>query len=207
VAEHLDPFVAATTADVAACFTAQARDEGRHARFFDRVAREVLDVPGDSPAQRLEVMRERLAPELVGLFEAELPRITRDLSAHQASLTDAVGLYHMLLEGAIFTMGQFELLGALDAAGPLPGVRRGVELVLRDERWHLGFGTRCLLDQGTLERSMADRLRATAVDAMSAWQSPDREAAARVLDIASRRLTLIELGRRAVPAGQLVRSL
>ena len=28
----------------------------------------------------------------------------------------------------------------------LPGLREGMELVLRDERWHVGFGTRCLAD-------------------------------------------------------------
>jgi ribonucleoside-diphosphate reductase beta chain len=32
----------------------------------------------------------------------------------------------------------------------------GVDLVLRDERWHIGFGTRCLLDAGlSAERAQA----------------------------------------------------
>ena len=39
VSGHLDAFQAAAADDsVAACFRAQARDEHRHARFFDRVA-------------------------------------------------------------------------------------------------------------------------------------------------------------------------
>jgi ribonucleoside-diphosphate reductase beta chain len=52
VSGHLGSFQAAASDDwVAACFRAQARDEYRHARFFDRVAAEVAAVPG--PTLRL----------------------------------------------------------------------------------------------------------------------------------------------------------
>ena len=59
---------------------------------------------------------------------------------------EAVGVYHMVLEGVVFTAGQLALLELVDDR--LPGLRAGTELVLRDERWHVGFGTRCLLDAG-----------------------------------------------------------
>jgi ribonucleoside-diphosphate reductase beta chain len=50
VSGHLGSFQAAACDEwVAACFRAQARDEFRHARFFDRVAAEVAAVPGDDP--------------------------------------------------------------------------------------------------------------------------------------------------------------
>src|SRR5262249_12545371 len=53
VAEHLGPFGAAATDPVAArCFAAQEHDERRHSAFFDRVAREVLRVPGATPEER-----------------------------------------------------------------------------------------------------------------------------------------------------------
>src|ERR1700755_1360465 len=51
VSEHIDAFEAAASNDwVAACFRAQARDEHRHARFFDLVAAEVAAVPGADTA-------------------------------------------------------------------------------------------------------------------------------------------------------------
>jgi ribonucleoside-diphosphate reductase beta chain len=50
----------------------------------------------------------------------------------------------MVLEGVVFTAGQLALLDLLDDR--LPGLREGVDLVLRDERWHVGFGARCLAD-------------------------------------------------------------
>jgi ribonucleoside-diphosphate reductase beta chain len=121
VAKHLDPFVTAARGEVAACFAAQARDEARHARFFDRIAREVLRVPGASADRRLDEMRQRLSPELVRLFDDELPRVTRELGAGRASLTDAVGLYHMLLEGVVFTLGEFQLVSLLEEGSDLSG--------------------------------------------------------------------------------------
>ncbi|MBO0892340.1 MAG: hypothetical protein J2P14_15600, partial [Acidothermales bacterium] len=54
VSGHLGSFQdAASDASVADIFRAQARDERRHARFFDRVAAEVAAVPGADAAARL----------------------------------------------------------------------------------------------------------------------------------------------------------
>ena len=50
----------------------------------------------------------------------------------------------MVLEGVVFTAGQLALLDLVDDR--LPGLQAGIELVLRDERWHVGFGARCLAD-------------------------------------------------------------
>src|SRR5262249_32518267 len=74
VSGHLGSFQAAAPADsVAAAFRAQARDEHRHARFFDRVAAEVAAVPGAGIADRQDVLRTLVSPELVALFEERLP--------------------------------------------------------------------------------------------------------------------------------------
>ena len=62
---------------------------------------------------------------------------------------EAVGLYHMVLEGVVFTAGQYALLEILDK-DRLPGLYEGMELVLRDEKWHIGFGTRCLQRRAAL---------------------------------------------------------
>jgi ribonucleoside-diphosphate reductase beta chain len=133
VAEWLAPFAAAAEPPVAECFAAQERDERRHARFFARAWDTVV---GGDP-------RERLKPEFLDLFEVRLPQAAAGAAD---AFAGAVGLYHMILEGVVFTAGQYALLERLDER--LPGLRRGTELVLRDERWHIGFGTRCLMDAG-----------------------------------------------------------
>jgi ribonucleoside-diphosphate reductase beta chain len=147
VAGHLGSFQDAASVDdsMAACFRAQARDEARHARFFDRVAAEVIGVPGDYPSDRLDVLRARVGPELVDLFEKRLPATAQRLADDHSSLTAAVGLYHMILEGVVLLAGQNAMLDALKSSSVgLLGVSQGMELVLRDERWHIGFGSRVI---------------------------------------------------------------
>jgi len=147
VALHLGSFQAKATVDdaMAGCFESQARDEARHARFFDRVVTEVAGIPGKNMNERLEVLRERVSPELLELFEERLPALAQGLADEDEDLTSAVGLYHMILEGVVLTAGQHALLDALEKLSvPMPGMRKGMELVLRDERWHIGFGSRVI---------------------------------------------------------------
>ena len=170
VSGHLGSFQAAASDDlVAACFRAQARDEHRHARFFDRVAAEVAAIPGADIAARLDVLRTQVSPELVALFEERLPATARRLAEDREGLTTAVGLYHMVLEGVVLLAGQNAMLDTLDrlSAG-LPGVRRGVELVLRDERWHIGFGTQLVRGAG-LGRDEVEALLVLGQAAAGAW--------------------------------------
>jgi ribonucleoside-diphosphate reductase beta chain len=177
VAEHLAPFAAAASPDAARCFAAQERDEQRHARFFARAVREVLGC--DDP-------RALLSAEFLELFEVRLP----EAAASAASdLGGAVGLYHMVLEGVVFTAGQYALLDRLDPR--LPGLRQGTELVLRDERWHVGFGTRCLIDAGLDEAAiLSEGERAAAV-----WAP---EQAERVVTTLRRRLAMVRSERVTV---------
>jgi ribonucleoside-diphosphate reductase beta chain len=147
VATHLTSFRAKASTDdmMAEVFAAQARDEARHARFFDRVVREVCVVPGENLTERVDALRDRISTELVELFEERLPAIARGLADSDEELTTAVGLYHMILEGVVLTAGQHALLDALEKLSvPMPGMRKGMELVLRDERWHIGFGSRVI---------------------------------------------------------------
>src|SRR6201986_608910 len=66
VSVHIDAFEdAAANEWVAACFRAQARDEHRHARFFDRVAGEGAAVPGVGIAARQGVLRALGSADLV----------------------------------------------------------------------------------------------------------------------------------------------
>jgi ribonucleoside-diphosphate reductase beta chain len=174
VAEHLAPFAAAASPAAARCFAAQERDEVRHARFYARAASEVLG---------LADARALLAPEFLELFEVRLPEAA---AAAAGDLGAAVGLYHMVLEGVVFTAGQYALLERLDPR--LAGLRRGTELVLRDERWHVGFGTRCLIDAGADDGAiLAEGERAAAL-----WAP---EHAERVVTTLRRRLAMVQTER------------
>ena len=135
--------VVATDDSMKRVFRAQIRDEVRHARFFDLVAAEVAGVPGADRDARRDFLRALVSTELVDLFEERLPATARRLAESHEGLTDAVGLYHMVIEGVVLLAGQHAMLDALEGLSVgLPGVRKGMELVLRDERWHIGFGSR-----------------------------------------------------------------
>ena len=89
---------------------------------------------------------------MLELFEERLPAMAAELAAGAAGLAEGVSLYHMLLEGVVFDAGQHALLDDL-ADGALPGVREGIERVERDERWHVGFGLRCLIETQPSQRA------------------------------------------------------
>jgi ribonucleoside-diphosphate reductase beta chain len=82
-------------------------------------------------------------------------------------LGEGVSLYHMLLEGVVFDAGQAALIEELDD-GVLPGVREGIERVERDERWHVGFGLRCLVESQP-SAELLDHLVARAEEVGEAW--------------------------------------
>src|SRR3954451_4860738 len=175
VAEELAPFAgAARAAELASheslmawVFYLQRRDEQRHTQFFDRVAAEVIGLVGGTPAERRDAAREHAPPGLLELFEERLPAMAAELAAGRTGLADAIGLYHMLLEGVVFEAGQHALLEDLDD-GALPGVREGVERVERDERWHVGFGLRCLIETRPSAEAL-DALLVRAEEAAGTW--------------------------------------
>ena len=148
-------------------FFLQRRDEQRHARLFDRIAAEVLELPGADAAERRAAARAHVPPAFLELFEERLPAMATELAAGRTELSQAVSLYHMLLEGVVFDAGQRALLDDLQD-GALPGVREGIERVERDERWHVGFGLRCLIETEPSAEVLADLL-ARAEEAAACW--------------------------------------
>ena len=178
VAEQLTPFAdAAREAKLASqeslmawVFFLQRRDEQRHAKLFDRVGDEVLGLAGATPAERRTAARAHATPELLELFEERLPATAAELATGRRGLAEGVSLYHMLLEGVVFDAGQQALLDDL-ADGALPGVRAGVERVERDERWHVGFGLRCLIETQP-SADILDDLLERAEEAAAAWATP-----------------------------------
>jgi ribonucleoside-diphosphate reductase beta chain len=200
VADELEPFVAAARevdSDPSAteCFAVQAADERRHARWFDRLAGELFGL--DRAAAR------RAAPTAIReLFESELPATARTLAAHTtdpAQLAAAVGLYHVVLEGIAFAVGQEALLELAHGHG-LDGVADGVARVQGDERWHVGLGVLALQRLGAPLDVQAPARRAIA-----AWgpsiATPERTE--RVLAAHRRRLMITATGaaRRPLVSG------
>jgi len=167
VAQHLRPFFHDDHAG--AVFDVQKRDEERHARFFERYAETI----------GMSDPRAHVNDEFAELFDVRLPQ------AAAGGGVEAVAVYHMILEGVVFSAGQYALLDLLDDR--LPGLRAGMELVLRDERWHVGFGTRCLADAHVSEAQVA-KILAEGEAAAAVWAP---EYAERVVNTLRRRMAAI----------------
>jgi len=175
VAEQLTPFAdAAREATLVSqeslmawVFFLQRRDEQRHAQLFDRIAAEVLGLPGATAAERRDGARAHVPAAFLDLFEKRLPAMAAELAAGRTGLGQGVSLYHMLLEGVVFDAGQHALLDDL-ADGTLPGVREGIERVERDERWHVGFGLRCLIETEPSREVLGDLLQ-RAAEVAAVW--------------------------------------
>jgi ribonucleoside-diphosphate reductase beta chain len=175
VSEHIAPFADAARQEtlmsqeslMAWVFFLQRRDEERHARFFDRVAGEVLGLPGETPDERRAAARAAAPPAMVAFFEERLPALAAEIAAGRKGLSEGISLYHMLLEGVVFDAGQRTLLDDL-ADGALPGVHEGVRRVQLDERWHIGFCLRCLIETQPPQELLEDML-GRAEEAAEAW--------------------------------------
>src|SRR3954470_18075255 len=168
VSENLEPFgPAANNSLIAWVVFLQKRDEKRHARFFDRVAAEVLELPGETKEDRDVSAAEIAPPGILDLFREQLPAMSAAMEEGNADLSDGMALYHMSLEGMVLSAGQRALLEDLED-GALPGVRKGVYHVELDERWHIGFGLRCLIDMKP-SHELIDAILSRAEEAAAAW--------------------------------------
>lgn len=175
VAEQLQPFGGAASRTAMASdqslmtwvFFLQRRDEQRHQQLFDRIGAEVLGLSGDTPAARRDAARELAPAGVLDLFESQLPALAGELAEGRADLAAGVSLYHMILEGIVLSSGQRALLEDL-RDGVMPGTREGVEHVELDERWHVGFGLRCLIETHPAPEQL-DELLARACEASHAW--------------------------------------
>lgn len=168
VADELPAFADAIgNADAAACLRMQDGDEARHSRFFDRVVAEIPQVAGVTRGERRAAVRRHVPAQFLRLFEHDLPQRAAKVG-HAGGMPAGIGLYHMVLEGVVLIAGQFAFFEVLDELDCLPGLRRGVELVHRDERWHIGFGARCLQDLA-LTPEHVERIVVEGEEAVGAW--------------------------------------
>jgi len=122
----------------------QIADEGRHAYFFERFHREVLD------ANRID---ERARPAISPTYERLFLTLTADLSRAAAARPEdcaalAVAVVHIfiVLEGSIALATFSTVRRVLERVKLFPGLLEGLTYAQRDEVRHAQFGLAVLMD-------------------------------------------------------------
>jgi Ribonucleotide reductase, small chain/SCP-2 sterol transfer family len=149
VADNLSPYIDAAPLEEQKYFlTTQQVDEARHAVFFARFMREVVQ---DSGGSDMRGSLTRTRPELTWgfrkLFEL-LDRTADELRADRSrpKLAAAVALYHLVIEATIAQTGQHFIDDYLRRGELMPGFQVGMANVAVDEQRHIGFGVKLLAD-------------------------------------------------------------
>ena len=148
VADNLSPYIDAAPLEEQKYFLAtQQVDEARHAVFFDRFMREVLEY--DSATMRESLARTQ--PELTWGFRnlfALLDRTADELRRDRSTpkLAAAVALYHLVVEATVAQTGQHFIADYLERDGLMPGFAAGMANVANDEQRHIAFGVKLLAD-------------------------------------------------------------
>lgn len=148
VADNLSPYIDAAPLEEQKYFlTTQQVDEARHAVFFDRFMREVLQYDSASVHDQLH----RTAPELTWGFRnlfALLDRTADELRRDRSKprLAAAVALYHLVVEATVAQTGQHFIADYLERDNLMPGFAAGMANVANDEQRHIAFGVKLLAD-------------------------------------------------------------
>jgi 1,2-phenylacetyl-CoA epoxidase catalytic subunit len=145
VTDNLSPYIDAAPKEEQKYFLAtQQVDEARHAVFFHRFFREVIEA-GDSISSTLAYTLPQLGWGYRGVFD-RLDLMADELR-HDRSLpkfAQAIALYHMVVEAALAQPGQHYIEDFFIKAGSMPAFSEGMGNVSRDEQRHIGFGVKAL---------------------------------------------------------------
>jgi hypothetical protein len=147
VADNLSPYIDAAPLEEQKYFLAtQQVDEARHAVFFGRFMREVMEFDGG-----IRDALERSRPELTWGFRslfALLDRTADELRADRSrpKLAAAVALYHVVVEATVAQTGQHFIDDYLERDDLMPGFHAGMANVANDEQRHIAFGVKLLSD-------------------------------------------------------------
>jgi hypothetical protein len=147
VAADLSPYIDAAPREEQKYFLAtQQVDEARHAVFFARFWREVVE-QGDTIAESLASTVPQLSWGFRMVFD-RLDRMADELRRDRSpqKLAQAVTLYHLLVEGTLAQPGQRLIEQHLESRRLLPGFRAGIANVERDEQRHIAFGVKLVSD-------------------------------------------------------------
>lgn len=109
-------------------------DEAKHAELF----RTWFDAIGESGP-----FDEYLTPAHEQIFDTDLPRAMARLDGDRSpeAFLDASLTYNHFVEGVLAMTGYWAWHRIFSMLGLFPGMRKGIELVQRDERRHLAYGT------------------------------------------------------------------
>jgi ribonucleotide reductase beta subunit family protein with ferritin-like domain len=147
VADNLSPYIDAAPREEQKYFLAtQQVDEVRHAVFFGRFMREVVEA-GDDIGSSLAATRPELTWGFRKTFE-RLDRMADELRRDRSrpKLAQGIALYHIVIEAALAQPGQHFIESYLEERDVLPGFRAGMRNVALDEQRHIGFGVKLLAD-------------------------------------------------------------
>jgi ribonucleoside-diphosphate reductase beta chain len=165
VAEELGPMMrAAPTEEMRIFLCTQIADEARHVRFFNRFYDEVGILEANTLQGRLAETSEHVNPEFNELFDEMLKSRVDRLARHPEDLevlTEAVTLYHMVIEGMLALTGQHFILQYNEEVGTLPGFVEGFNKIARDEHRHVAFGARFLREMAASDSKYGDAITRT----------------------------------------------
>jgi hypothetical protein len=148
VTDNLSPYIDAAPLEEQKYFLAtQQVDEARHAIFFSRFMREVVERGDGSVASALEATSSELTWGFRRTFE-RLDRVADSLRRDKSlpNLAAAICMYHLLVEATLAQPGQHFIEAYVTERDILPGFRSGMENVSMDEQRHIGFGVKMLSD-------------------------------------------------------------
>src|SRR3954464_2632259 len=169
VTDELGPIMrACPDEDMRIFLSTQIADEARHVMFFDRFYQEVgVFDDADNLRERLEATAKHLNDDFVRLFDEMLKQRVDRIAAEPedlVTLTEAVTLYHMVIEGSLALTGQHFIIDYNEQMGTLPGFVEGFTNVARDEHRHVAFGARFLRDMAARDDRYAEAIQRTLVE-------------------------------------------
>jgi hypothetical protein len=147
VTDNLSPYIDAAPREEQKYFLAtQQVDEARHAIFFARFMKEVVE-RGEDVAGSLAATQPELTWGFRKTFE-KLDRVADELRRDKSkpNLARSICMYHLIVEATLAQPGQHFIEGYVTERGILPGFQAGMEKVSMDEQRHIGFGVKCIHD-------------------------------------------------------------
>lgn len=109
-------------------------EEAKHVEFMRRYLTEVCQASGDLHAYS--------TPSYEAIFGEALPTALQRLRTDSSprAQAEASVVYNMIVEGVLAETGYHAIFTTSDRLGILPGLRRGMELMMQDEARHIAYG-------------------------------------------------------------------
>jgi 1,2-phenylacetyl-CoA epoxidase catalytic subunit len=145
VTDNLSPYIDAAPKEEQKYFLAtQQVDEARHAVFFHRFFKEVIEA-GDTVGSTLAFTEQHLGWGYRKVFD-RLDRMAEELRRDRSlpRFAQAITLYHLIVEATLAQPGQHFIEDYFVKDGTMPGFSEGMKNVSRDEQRHIGFGVKVL---------------------------------------------------------------